>query len=787
MRAIDRKLWRDLARMWGQAITIALVVACGVSSYVTMRATEASLVRARNAHYEGRRFADVFAHLERAPERLVPRLETLDGVARVHTRVVRDILLPMPGMPEPAVGHVVSVPGRGEPPLDALHLLEGRMVESGRDDEVVVLSGFAEAHHLRPGDRIPAVLEGTRRDLRVVGVAMSPEFVFAVLPMTFVQDPRRYGVLWMTREAAAAAFGMEGCFDDLLVSLQPGASAERVIAEVRRVLEPYGVLYVNGRDRQLSNRILETEMSQLETYAVITPAIFLAVAAFLVNVVLARTLHLQRGQVAMLKAIGYRNREIALHYVEQVSVYVIAGAALGVGMGDLLAHGMLGLYRPYFRFPDLELRLDPGIVATGVLISVVTGFAGALGAVARAVRVPPAEAMRPETPATYRRPLLETLGIHRLFGNSGRMVLREIARRPLRATLSCVGIALATAVIIAGYFAADSLDILVALQFDGAQREDVEVAFRKPVPVRVAREALLLPGVHEVETRRFVPVRIRAGHHERDVGLVALPERPIPLRTVATWPPRRVYAPSAGISLSRKLAELLEVKPGDSVRLELLEGDRRAVDVAVAALVDDVFGLSAYASPEIARRIGRDEGVVSSLLLGVEPQAEDALVARLATMRNVGAVTRRSQTLSQFLEQTKHMWVTTTVLTIFGAIIAFGVIYNQARIALSMRSRDLASLRVLGFFRSEISAVLLGELAFYVIVGVPLGFLVGRTLVDLIMSTVDPEGYRMPAIVTARTYAFAAATTIAAALASALVVRRRLDHLDLVAVLKTRE
>lgn len=787
MKAIERKLWRDLARMWGQAMTIALVVACGVASYVTMRATESSLVRARGAHYEGRRFADVFGHVERAPERVASRLETLDGVARVHTRVVRDVLLPMPGMPEPAIGHVVSVPSRGEPPLDALHLLEGRMVEPGRDDEVVVLSGFAEAHHLRPGDRIPAVLEGARRELRVVGVAMSPEFVFAVAPMTFVQDPRRYGVLWMTREAAAAAFGMEGSFDDVLLSLQPGASVERVVAEVRRTLEPYGVLYVHGRDRQLSNRILDTEMSQLSTYAVITPAIFLAVAAFLVNVVLARTLHQQRGQIAMLKAIGYRNTEIAVHYIEQVSVYVLAGALTGVVVGDVLAHGMLGLYRPYFRFPDLELRLDPGVVAAGVLISVLTGFAGALGAVARAVRVPPAEAMRPESPTTYRRPLLETLGIHRLFGTSARMVLREVARRPLRAALSCVGIALATAVIIAGYFSADSLDLLIALQFDGAQREDVEVALRKPVPVNVAREAMLLPGVHEVELRRAVGVRVRAGHHERDVGLVVLPERPVPLRAVATWPMRDVRAPSAGISITKKLGELLDVKPGDPVEIELLEGDRRAIDVPVAALVDDVFGLSAYASPEVARRIGRDDGVVSSVLLGVEPASEDRLVVELSAMRNVAAVTRRSETLSKFVEQTRHMWVTTTVLTIFGAIIAFGVIYNQARIALSMRSRDLASLRVLGFFRSEISAVLLGELAFYMFVGVPLGFVLGHTLVDLIMSTVDPEGYRMPAVVSARTYAFAATMTIAAALASALAVRRKLDRLDLVAVLKTRE
>jgi putative ABC transport system permease protein len=787
VRALDRKLWRDLARMWGQAITIALVVACGVASFVTMRATHASLVHARDQHYDSRRFAHVFARLERAPESLSARLEEVSGVARVHTRIARDVLLPMPGMPEPAVGHVVSVPAHGESPLNALHLLEGRMVEPGRDDETVVLAGFAEAHGLRPGARIPAVLNGTRRELRVVGIAMSPEFVFAVRPMTFIQDDRRFGILWMTREAVAAAFQMEGSFDDVLFSLQPGASSEAVIDEARRVLEPYGLMFVHARDHQLSDRILETEMQQLGTYAVVTPAIFLGVAAFLVNVVLARTLHLQRGQIAMLKAIGYRNGEIGVHYTQMIGIVVLAGAALGVVAGDVLGRGMLNLYRPYFRFPDLEFRLDAGVAAAGVLISAATGLLGGLSAVARAVRIPPAEAMRPESPATYHRPFVEVLGLHRLLGVSSRMVIRELFRRPLRAALSCIGIGFSTAVVVTGYFAADSLDTLVDLQFEGAQREDVEVTFLRPVSSRIVGEAKHLPGVHEVEPHRFVPVRIHADQRERDVGLTVLSDRAIPLRTVATWPPSRVKPPESGIALSSKLADLLGVAAGDRVSLQILEGDRRTVDVTVTGLVDDVFGLGAYASAASVRGLTREEGSVSSVLLSVDRRDEEALVEHLSEMRNVASVTRRAETVAHFIKQTEHMWVTTTVLTIFGSIIAFGVIYNQARIALSMRSRDLASLRVLGFLRSEISAVLLGELALYVLVGIPLGCLLGRGLVELIMSTVDPEGYRMPGVVTARTYAFAAVTTIIASLASALVVRRKLDHLDLVGVLKTRE
>lgn len=787
MRALDQKLWRDLAKMWGQAITIALVVACGVASYVTMRAAYTSIVYARDRHYTSERFGDVFAHVERAPESVAARLEELEGVARVQTRVVEDVLLPMPGMVEPAIGRVVSVPAHGQPALDALHIREGRMPESGRDDEVVVLASFAEAHGLHPGDRFPAVLNGTLRELRVVGLAMSPEFVFAVAGGSFIQDAKRFGVLWMNRDAVAAAFRMEGSFDDVVIALQPGASPERTTADVRRVLEPYGVLYSIPRARQISNHILENELGQLGTYAVVTPAIFLGVAAFLVNVVLARTLHLQRGQIAMLKAIGYKNREIGVHYTELVGVFVLAGAAVGVVVGDVLGRGMVGLYRPFFRFPDLEFRLDPSVVAAGVLISVVTGMAGALSAVARAVRVPPAEAMRPESPTTYRRPLVEVLGLHRLLGVSARMVMREMFRRPVRAILSCIGIAFATAVIVAGYFMNDSLDMLVTLVFDTAQREDIEVTFRKPVSPVVVREAMSLPGAMEVQPRRYVPVRVSVAQRERDVVLLAVPREEVPLRRPPTWPPMRFEPPESGVVVSAKLAEVLDVKPGEKVWLELLEGDRRKVEVTLTSTIPDVFGLSVYGTPETVRRIVGEEGAVSSVLVTVDRKDEEVLVQRLATMRNVASINRRSEAYANFQKQTNYMWVTMTILTVFGAIIAFGVIYNQARIALSMRSRDLASLRVLGFLRSEISAVLLGELAVYVVVGIPIGFVLGRWLVDMIMSTTDPEGYRMPAFVSARTYAFAAVATIVAGLASALVVRRKLDRLDLVGVLKTRE
>ena len=787
MKALHQKLLRDLGRMWAQALTIALVLACGVASFVAMRGAHASIVRERDAYYADRRFADVFARVERAPEALTARIERIDGVARVQTRIVKSVLVPIEGAVMPSVGQVVSLPAHGEPPLNAPRLRSGRMVEPGHADEVVLLESFGKAHALGPGSHVDVVLEGTSRRLRVVGLAMSPEYVFAVGPGSFMNDPARFGVLWMDHDAVAAAFRMEASFDDVAIALQPGASSPRVVAELREVLRPYGVLTAHGRDEQISHHVLEGELLQLSSYAIFAPAIFLGVAAFLINVVLVRSLSLQRPQIATLKALGYRNREIAGHYLELVLLILLGGAALGIAAGYLLGLGMISLYEPFFRFPGLAFTLDAATVATAVVISVGAGIAGALLAVVRAVRIPPAEAMLPETPAVYRRPLLEKLGLMRIAGVSGRMVIRELLRRPLRAALSCVAIALATATVVSGRFADDAVGLLFELVFDQAQHDDVEVTFHRPVSAAVTSEIAALPGVVRAEGRRMIPVRVRVDQRHRDLALMVHDTGVPSLRSVPQWPMRSFEPPLEGVAASRTLAEVLDIPVGSTVELELLEGDRRTVRVVVSSLLDDVFGLSLHASAETARRLVDEEANVTSVILVVERDSEDRLLERLARIPRVASISRRADVVEKFEAQTRYMWITMAILTAMGATIAFGVVYNQARIALSTRSRDLASLRVLGFTRAEISAVLLGELATYVIIGVPLGWVIGHQLVGLISGSADPESYRMPTYVSGATYAFGAVVTLGAALLSALVVRRRLDHLDLVSVLKARE
>jgi len=785
--AIHRKLLRDLALLRGQVITIALIVASGVASYVALQSTWTSLQLSKVSYYRDYRFGDVFVHLKRAPESVSERIEAIPGVAQVYTRVVENVRLPLADEEQPPIGQIVSIRAGHEEPLDAVHLRSGRMPDPGHSDEVLLLEKFAKNHHLAPGDPLPVVINGTLRKLRIVGTAASPEFIYYMPPSGLSMDESRFAAIWMDRKAVSPAFQMEGAFNDVVLRLQRGASRPEVLDRLDRLLEPYGTFGAIGRDKQMSEYILNAEMQQLENMATVVPLIFLGVAAFVLNVVLARLVHLQRSQIASLKALGYSNAAVGLHYLLMVSVIVLFGSALGIALGAWLGTLLTGLYASIFGFPVLSYRLETHTAAAAALISLAAGVVGAMASVHHVASLPPAEAMQPPPPGIYHRTLLERMGLHRLVGPTERMILREIERRPLRTLLSALGIAMAVGILVVGRFKVDAVDYLLDVQFRHAMRDNLSADFTDPVPQRVVHEIAKLPGVERAEGLRSVPVRIRAGHLARDAVVNGYPDG-MQLRRVLDSHGRVAPLPADGVLLTKKLGELLGVHAGDTVTIEKREGNREHYRVHVSGLVDEMFGLQAHMRLSALSRLFDEEPAVSSVALSVDPSRLENVEERLQQMPRVASVNSKAAVVEHIQEQMDETVVfTTLILTLFAATIAVGVVYNNARIAVSMRSRDLASLRVLGFTRAEISAILLGEMAVQVVLAIPIGLLVGTWLSHGIASTVDPERFRLPVVISLKTYASAILVTFVAALGSALLVRRHLDQLDLIGVLKTRE
>ncbi|MBC2731316.1 ABC transporter permease [Thiobacillus sp.] len=789
MKALDRKLFRDLWHMRGQVLAIAAVIMGGVATMVMSLSTYDSLVTTRDRFYSEYRLADVFASLKRAPEPVAERLAALPGVERLETRVRAGVKLEVAGFSDPITGQILSLPDVGEAQLNRLYFKRGRTVQPWSTDEVVLSDTFADAHHLQPGDTLAAIIHGKRKTLTVVGVAVSPEYVYQIAPGAMFPDFKRYGVLWMARNALGIAYDMKGAFNQVSLTLARDANEQDVIDRVDAILSDYGGTGAYGRKDQFSNRFLSEELKQLRTMATIFPAIFLGVAAFLLNVVLSRLIALQREQIAILKAFGYSYAAIGMHYVKMVLLMALLGVAAGVALGTWFGQGLSHVYsETTFRFPYLDYRLRPGTVLIALAVSALAAVSGTLVSVMRAVRLPPAEGMRPEMPARYRANVIERIGLQRWLASPSRMILRHIGRRPLKSLLTVLGIACACGLMMVGNYQKGAIDFMVDVQFRQASREDLALAFIDPTSGRALHELAALPGVDYVEGYRDVPAILRFGQYRHRAALFGIqPEGRLHRSLDSRLKP--VAVPPGGVVLTDYLANnILHVKPGDMLTVEVLEGSRPVRQVPVLGITQQYLGVSAYMQKDSVNVLMREGNTVTGAYLAVEPGTEPELYARLHDRpRVLGMVANKTAVQSFYATIGEFILFYNLVATVLAGAIGFGVVYNSARIALSERGRELASLRVLGFTRGEIAYILLGELALLTLAAIPVGFLVGVGLVGILVVSFQSELYRLPLILTPENYAMGASVVIVSALLSGLLLWRRLGRLDLVAVLKTRE
>ncbi|WP_179862301.1 ABC transporter permease [Longibacter salinarum] len=773
--------------MRGQVLAIVLVIACGVATFVMARSTIDSLHRTQTVFYSTYRFADIFATVKRAPMSVSRRLASLPGVSDIEPRVISSAKMSVAGFDEPISGYFVSVPDTREPSLNRLYLRRGRMVEPFRNDEIILSDGFAEAHGLDPGSTVEAIINGRKRILNVVGIALSPEFVYQMHPGALFPDFERTAVVWMGQQALSVALDMDGAFNNAALKLSPGAGENRVIDYVDEVLDEYGAQGAIPRADQVSHNYLTEEFRQLDQMATVMPAIFLGVAAFLLHVVMSRLISTQREVIAVLKAFGYSNLEVGAHYLSLVMVLVAGGSILGLGVGVWMGHGLGDLYMQYYRFPDLVYVLRPRVVIFAIGISALAATTGTILAVRSAVVLPPAEAMRPEPPMLFRASLLERMGFQDRFSQPVRMVIRHLERRPLRAGLTVAGISSACAVVMMGFFFSDAIDFMIDVQLRWGQREDIIVVFSEPTSENVTSSIRGIEGVEQVELTRFLDVELQHEHRVFRTNIQGMP-RDVTLKRLFTEELEPLGVASGGLMLTEYTMNRLGVQVGDSVTVNVKEHARPVWRMPVTAHVKQYVGQLAYMDwNALHHRLG-EQGAATAAYVTVSPGSVEAVYSVLQDAPRVSALILRERSINDFYESTGENWLFFSfVITVFAGIIAFGVIYNSARIALSERSRELASLRILGLTRGEISFILLAELAVLAVAAIPIGFLLGRAICAMTVRAFQMEMFQIPLVISRQTYAYAALIVLVSAFLSAIGLRYRLYRLNLIEVLKTRE
>lgn len=784
MTALHRKLLRDLWLMKAQALAIALVIGSGIM-LLLLGFTSLDAVRwSQTQFYQQAAFGQVFAELTRAPRNLAARIEAIDGVDRVDARIRIGARVDVAGFDDPVRAEVVSLPADGQPLVNRLHLRSGRLPDPGRVDQVVLNEPFAEAHRLLPGDRIGLMLGGRLQSLEVVGIGLSPEFIYQIAPADLIPDYQRYGVLWMRETALAPRVDLDGAFNSVALTLQPGADVRAVLSALDRLLEGVGGRGAYQRDEQLSHRFMTENQQRLAVMAWVLPGVFLGVAAFLVSVLMGRMVQGQRQQIAVLKAFGYGNPAVAAHYALFAAAIALLGATLGLVFGVWAAGGLGAVYAEYFRFPDWHYQLRPGLIAAGYLVALLAAISGAARAVAVVVHEQPAAAMRPPMPARYRHQWFDRAGWIALLGQTTHMLLRHVGRQPIKSSLSVLGIALSASLVLLGSFQFGSITELMRIQYGRVLLMDLHLQFADTVDQRAIDELQALPGVQFAEGYRSVPVRFQHALHSERTALIGQ-ERASALNQVLDQDHRVVVLPDDGLVLTRWLADALQLRPGALVEVEVLDGRHAVLQVALAAVVDEPLGGAARMHRAALHRLLGEGPALDGAWLLIEPGAEERVIDALRerpVIVSIGQLREAEASIRSYFDDTVLVFM--GVLLLLAASVAFAVLYNGARTTLAERTRELATLRVLGYRRAEVAWVLLGELLMLVMIAIPLGLLVGVGLAWLANQAMATELFRLPFVLTAQMLAGSALVVLLAAGLVAVLIWRRLARLDMVSALK---
>ncbi len=790
LNVLNKKLLRTLWKTRGQALAIAAVIMGGAAAYIAVNSVHRNLMLTRDTYYAQYRFADFEIMLERAPQTAIFKLETIPGVRRVRGRITDEVNVDVEGQDEPRTGKIVSMPDRHLHVLNDIHIARGRYFEQNAQDEVILSERFAEENDLDLGDRIGVTVNNRKYSLRIVGLGLSPEYVYMIRNIQeLIPSPERFGVLWVPEQFAETALSMRSACNNIVGTAENEDMLDEILDKADKILDPYGVFVKIKKENQISNRFLSDEIRGLEVSAKIFPTIFLAIASLILLVLLNRMVRKERTEIGLLKAYGYSNFSVAGYYIKYALVLGFLGCVMGYILGKVIAGWIIGVYVNIYQFPLLEQRDYPDILVRAFGLTVVFAVLGAVMAAWQAANIDPAESMRAESPKTATRTLIERVAIiWRNLSFTWKMIVRNVSRNRFRASLSVFGVTVSSAILIMGYFSIDALNYMLKFQFQESQREDVKVSFPIERGKNALHEAARFPYVRAAEPMLQYPFEIRSTWRKKDTVVVGLPRDCTMMKLIDdSYHP--VDIGEHGLVLSMRLAHDLDVVPGDTVTLKPLQGRVTGeTDVTVSKVVKQYLGTSGYMNLRELSRVIDQSFAVNTVLLRTEEGQESALNKALKDVPGVSSIEIKEvsyQNLKNTLAE--NMSVMNFMLVIFAGIISFAVIYNVTTVALTERQRELASLRVLGFSASEVGRIVYLENFLLAGIGLLLGFPAGMAICKLLVRAYDTELYRLPYHLEHRTFYITAGMITVFVLFSNFAVRHKIRNLDMVEVLKARE
>ena len=791
MKTLNRKLLREARGHFVMLLAVTSIITVGVTCLVTMVSAYLNLAEAKQLYYAQCRMADFSIELKKVPLAELAPLAAMPEVAELRPRIQHAVTVDLPGVIEPISGQVYSLPVQRRPVIDDIVIRQGSYFTDRRDNEVIVNEKFAKAHRLRPGLWIRMLLNNQQQELFIVGTAISSEFVYLIGPGSIVPDDKRFGVFYMKRTYAEEIFDFKGSANQVLgrLSAAAGGDPREVLRRAENMLSSYGVFTTTPLEDQPSNKLLTQEIQGLKSFAVVTPCIFLATAALVLNVLLGRLAQQQRMVVGTLKALGYSDRQIFWHFLKFGLIVGLAGGLIGCGLGWWLAKLLTVVYGTFYQFSELHSPPHWNVFAVGILVSAGCAALGSLRGSRAVLRLHPAEAMRPSPPRRGGVILIERIGwLWRSLGSGWRMVLRNVSRSRMRTAACVFAAAMGACVLVNAFMMQLSMGFLIDFQFQRIMRSDIDLTFNDERNRDALTEAAKLPGVDRAEPTLNVACTFINGWRRKKgaiTGLLADATLTIP-RDIEG---RRLRIPAHGIMMSRQLAESLGIKRGDSVGVEPIKGQRRLKYVPVVEISDSYLGTSVYADIQYLSRLIDEEYAVSGVQLTVDrdPARRDALYRELKRLPAVQAVSSRADMIQNLEIVLKTQSIFIALLVLFAGIVFFGSILNASLVSLAERQREVATLRVLGYGPWQVGSLLFRESMITTILGTLLGMPLGYLLMLATAEAYASDLFRLPIVTSSGLWILTMVMAIIFGLITHLFVQRAINKMDWLDALKIQE
>jgi putative ABC transport system permease protein len=777
------KTLRDVRRSRWQFLAVCVATALGVAIFIGSYGSYENLRGSYARTYEGLLMADAWFQVEDAPESVVADIRTQPGVVAAEGRLIADLPVVFPGHDLPRIlTRLVSLPGapgsRERPSVNDVSVVEGSYILDAT--QVLLDQAFARFNNVGVGDQVEVIAPGGGTlELTVAGLVVSPEYLFAARnEQEMFSPPSQFGVAFLPYTTLASFLGMDGRISDVAIRLIAGADASVVTRQVSGVLEAYGPSQATDRTHQLSNRLLQLDLDGFRGLALVFPLLFLIVGSLAVYTLLNRLMQSQRGQIGVMRAMGYSQGAVLRHYLRFGVLVGLVGAVLGVVGGWMLADLVTRGYASSLNVPFVIVSTNWSLIAVGFCAGLGVAIVSSLLPAWSAARIPPAEAMRPPSPPHgMRSPLERLLPIMRRLPYSLKLPLRNVVRVPRRSLFTVFGVGAGVSLVLVAASLLDSFDGAVALQFDSIENYDARVDFEGAFPLAQLADVKSLQGVRSVEAIAEVRVRLSAGSRQADVLLQGLQPQADLLRVYTPGHDR--IRPGGGLLVPETLASSLGLHAGDTVSVQLLTGPTAAVDLRVDGVTAQPLGSVVISRLDTAASLLGDGESGTAMLVKVDGQDGETLRDDLDAVPGVATV-KLKQDVRDYIGQFSALFIVfVTIMLVFGVVLGFVVIFNSITISVQERQRELATMRVIGTSTGRILRVLTIENAIIGLLGVLLGIPIGLVVAGYFASLYQNDLIDMPLVIYARTYLLAASGALLTVLLAEVPAVRFVRRLNL--------